>query len=314
VKKLILHQSKIYRAFGLNIRSEITLHELSETSVSGIANIDVDIVVKDLTDDWNKYVLNGETYLVKENLILFRIEDTAIFCIKDGKEIFISPSQNCQLDKLKLFLLGTCFGALLIQRGILPLHGSAIEVNGKVYAIVGNSGAGKSTLASAFIKRGYKLLSDDVIPVVINNNNDPVVNPSYPQQKLWNTSLQDFGMVAASFNPIIERENKYAVPIHSNFTQEVRPLAGIFELTTTQESRILMQRFEGIERFKVLFDHTYRNFLIELLNLMNWHFVYSAKIIQSTKIYSLMRPEVGFTAFEMVDVILNNLHEEKLIC
>ena len=56
-------------------------------------------------------------------------------------------------------------GAILMQRKILPLHGSAIAIDGKAYAIVGDSGAGKSTLASAFLKRGYQLLSDDVITV-----------------------------------------------------------------------------------------------------------------------------------------------------
>ena len=50
--------------------------------------------------------------------------------------------------------LGTCMGALLMQRKIFPFHGSAIAINGKAYAIVGDSGAGKSTLASAFLKKG----------------------------------------------------------------------------------------------------------------------------------------------------------------
>ena len=38
-------------------------------------------------------------------------------------------------DKIRLLFLGTCMGALLIQRKILPLHGSAIEIDGKAYAI-----------------------------------------------------------------------------------------------------------------------------------------------------------------------------------
>ena len=38
------------------------------------------------------------------------------------------------------YLLGTCMGTILMQRKILPLHGSAIEIEGKVYAIVGDSG------------------------------------------------------------------------------------------------------------------------------------------------------------------------------
>ena len=42
------------------------------------------------------------------------------------------------------------------EKDILPLHGSAVAINGKAYAFMGNSGAGKSTLASALINQGYE--------------------------------------------------------------------------------------------------------------------------------------------------------------
>ena len=74
-------------------------------------------------------------------------------------------------DVIRLYILGTCMGAILMQRKILPLHGSAIEIDGKAYAIVGDSGAGKSTLASAFLKQGYQLVSDDVIAVSLSQEN-----------------------------------------------------------------------------------------------------------------------------------------------
>ena len=77
-------------------------------------------------------------------------------------------------------------GALLMQRKILPLHGSAIAIDGKAYALIGDSGAGKSTLASAFLNKGYQLLSDDVIAVsLLNKKYCQLFIPSYPQQKLW---------------------------------------------------------------------------------------------------------------------------------
>ena len=83
-----------------------------------------------------------------------------------------------------------------MQRKILPLHGSAIAIEGKAYAIVGESGAGKSTLAASLLSRGYKLLSDDVIPILLSEKNIPFVVPAYPQQKLWLESLNQFEMKA----------------------------------------------------------------------------------------------------------------------
>ena len=99
-------------------------------------------------------------------------------------------------DHVRLYILGTCMGALLLQRKILPLHGSAIAINGKAYAIVGDSGAGKSTLASAFLNKGYQLLSDDVIPVSLSNEEYSYRNPCISTTKamagkfrcIWNGS------------------------------------------------------------------------------------------------------------------------------
>ena len=110
--------------------------------------------------------------------VMFNVPNIANFYIKDGKKIIVSPLDEIDEDVLRLYILGTCMGTILMQRKILPLHGSAIEIDGKVYAIVGDSGAGKSTLASAFLKQGYKLVSDDVIAVSVSEENPiPYVTP-----------------------------------------------------------------------------------------------------------------------------------------
>jgi serine kinase of HPr protein (carbohydrate metabolism regulator) len=103
-------------------------------------------------------------------------------------------------------------GALLLQRRVLPLHGSAVAVNGKAIAFVGESGAGKSTLASAFLGRDYPLLSDDVIPVRFSIDGDPHVAPAYPQQKLWQESLNGLGMDSAHFKPSFKGKRNSPFP------------------------------------------------------------------------------------------------------
>ena len=118
-----------------------------------------------------------------------------------------------KIDAIRLYVLGTCMGAILMQRKTLPLHGSVIAIDGKAYAIVGDSGAGKSTLASAFLKRGFQLLTDDVIAVSFSEEGIPFVTPSYPQQKLWSESLDHFGMESNNYQPLIDREDKFAIPV-----------------------------------------------------------------------------------------------------
>lgn len=308
-----VYEKVLYKAFGLIVASQISLSELSVVR-NLKEQIDIEIEVSNLEDMWEELVPATQKYYVGENLILFRILHTAIFCIKDGTKIIVSPMKAADESKIRLFILGTCMGALLIQRKVIPLHGSAIEIDGKAYAIIGESGAGKSTLASALIKRGYKLLSDDVIPVSFSEDNIPIVTPSYPQQKLWETSLIEFGMCKDLYEPIIERENKFVVPVQSHFSKKPLPLAGIFELDKTENKHIELRELKGIERFGILFSHTYRNFLIELLNEMEWHFSSSSKIVKQTNIFQLRRPVSVFTADRLASIIIETIKKENVTC
>jgi hypothetical protein len=49
--------------------------------------------------------------------------------------------------------------------GRTVLHGSAVSINGHGVVVIGTSGAGKSTTATALIRRGAALLSDDVVVI-----------------------------------------------------------------------------------------------------------------------------------------------------
>ena len=64
---------------------------------------------------------------------------------------------------VRLFLLGSVWGALALQRGLLPLHASAVGRGRTVHAFTGPPGAGKSTLAAALAARGYPLFTDDML-------------------------------------------------------------------------------------------------------------------------------------------------------
>ena len=66
-------------------------------------------------------------------------------------------------DEVGLFLFGSPWAALALQRGLLPLHASAVSRAGAVHAFTGGSGAGKSTLAAALGGYGLPFFTDDVL-------------------------------------------------------------------------------------------------------------------------------------------------------
>src|SRR5262249_242980 len=75
--------------------------------------------------------------------------------VRAGKEIIVDSAPASDDGEVRTFLLGTAFGLLCYQRGITPLHASAIDVADGCVAFVGESGAGKSTLVAALAQRGH---------------------------------------------------------------------------------------------------------------------------------------------------------------
>ncbi len=107
-----------------------------------------------------------------------------------GNKIVLEPAAGAEQAALRLFTLGTSFGVLCHQRGLLPLHASAVRLDGKAVVIAGNSGQGKSTLSAALRARGHALVGDDLAVV---DSRGPFILPAYPQHKLSPDVLETLG-------------------------------------------------------------------------------------------------------------------------
>lgn len=305
-------ESQSYNSFGLRIESYIPLPELPRSEAHTHLGFEkVTVTKNDLTSLWNESAESDEYFTVSGNQVLIRVPDTAIFCIRNGQSIIVSPYEGSEEDKIRLYILGTCMGVILMQKRILPLHGSAIAINGKAYAILGVSGAGKSTLASILLKEGYKLLSDDLIAITLTQDHIPMVMPAYPQQKMWQETIDQLGMSSTDFQPLFDRETKFAVPVPSLFCENPLPLAGVFELVKT-ETNAALEPIDGLVRFHTLLQHTFRSFLIERLGLMEWHFSTLAQFANRIDMHQLQRPSSGFSAHELAQLLLNTIHKEEL--
>ncbi|WHY71055.1 aldolase [Fictibacillus enclensis] len=301
--------SYFYKGFGIKFKSEIPLPELFKSD--DITNYDLSITIEDLAALWKETDANpGRFNIINGDSVLFQVPDTAIFYVKDGRKIMVSPFPNSNTDKIRLYILGSCMGAVLMQRGTIPLHGSAVVVQGGAYAIVGESGAGKSTLAAAFINKGYFLLTDDVIPVVFSALGSPVVLPTYPRQKLWQESLNQFERSPGQYQPLYGRETKYAVPVDHAFSSEELPLKGIIELKPPAEA-LQISPLNKLEKLQTLYHQTFRSLLLERMGLLEWHFRTAAKIAEQVKMYQIFRPATGFSANAMADLILATVIQEE---
>lgn len=294
----------LYRAFGHSIQSDIPLPELKLTDTA-LDDIDITIQYAELSEAWLELSRSSARAFVNtENQVMFKVPELGIFAAANGTTILVSPDTDADADKMRLYILGTCMGAILLQRKILPLHGSAIVINDKAYAFVGLSGHGKSTLASAFLQQGYQLLTDDVIAVTLDQHDVPYVSPAYPQQKLWQESLDVFGMDSNHFLPLFDRETKFAIPVSAQFAESKIPLSGVFEIMKTDCDDCEIRAVNKLERLPLLYRHTYRNLFLYYSGLTQWHFDFTARMAGSIDVYQLQRPQHKLTVHQLTDMVL----------
>ncbi|MDF2911583.1 MAG: hypothetical protein K0Q56_2464 [Sporolactobacillus laevolacticus] len=303
----------MYQAFGLTISSDILFPELCSVTLPE-QTPDVSIKFGDLQTVWADQATPNDHFVANADYVLFKIASTALFRIQDGEKIVISPFKGADEGAIRLFVLGSCLGVILLQRKLFPLHGSAVAIHGKAYAFIGASGAGKSTLASELIKMGYSLLSDDVTAITLSEQSLPVVTPSYPQQKLWKETLHAMGEESSQYVPLYDRQTKFSVPVRDCFESHPIELAGIFELRKTDQGAVRIFLPHKIDQFQLLIKHTFRNFFIPDMGLSQWHFEMVARIVKCFDLYSIERPCQGaFSAHLIATQILDQIkHTQKL--
>src|SRR5262249_2222254 len=157
------------RAYGLHIVSELEMGEFhcplthDADGPSGDVLIDVGKVPREVEAP----AVASDDYQVGAREILLTIPSVARYWAREGKRLTIAPERGADPSAVLLYLKGSALAAILHQRGIVPLHASAIEHDGHCVAFLGDSGAGKSTLASMLGRRGYRIICDDVLVVRI---------------------------------------------------------------------------------------------------------------------------------------------------
>ena len=89
---------------------------------------------------------------------------------------------------------------VLNLRGKETLHASCVLCQEGAIAFVGNGGYGKSTLASALIRTGLKLLSDDAVPIILDGER-LWTSSGIPRMGLWPRSRNLLGINVEIDNP-----------------------------------------------------------------------------------------------------------------
>jgi hypothetical protein len=172
-------------AFGLNLRGTATPPGLPG-ALPGLPELELRVVGKDELEaawsgpatpgSWRGTLRDGAELTIRwgrEGDLLFGYGDEARYLLDAAAErLLCAPAEPSALAWRRV-LLSRVLPVVAIASGYEALHAAAVRTPVGVVAVVGASGAGKSTLAAELLRRGHRLVGDDVL--VVGRSADRIV-------------------------------------------------------------------------------------------------------------------------------------------
>lgn len=273
-----------YSVFGFRVRSSFWLPELFPATEAGEPDISiVSGTIEGAPRESGVLAHDGDVLLTISNVARFKVS---------RDRIVVDAQPGTDPRNVRLFLLGSAFGILLHQRGLLPLHANAVVIDRGAVAFMGESGAGKSTLAAWFHDRGHAVLSDDVCVVRFDDQGQAQAVPGLPRLRLWRDILDFTGRPAGELDRSYAgdegSEEKFDVPLvpagaaHGQF-----PITAVCLLERGPAFSISVLTGPGAVR--AIFENTYRGSFLSATGTRQAHWEAAVRLARSTSVYRVER-------------------------
>lgn len=298
-----------YFAYNCLIKSAFQFPELIPASFDLVQTCipDVTIHFGEVPVELENPTGRGVLYQASANQFLLNLDTVARYLVLNGNEIIVQPTPDALESDRRVFLLGSCIGALLHQRGVLALHASGIGSEDGAILFTGVSGAGKSTLLGELLNRGYHMMVDDVCAVVHDENNIPTILPAYPRTRLWADAAhklsQDTSQMART-RPSLEKFERQVTDL---FWNTPAPLRRIYHLTSTNSNDLRLEPMNRFEIFNTVRHNTYRQVFLDGLEMRKPHFDLVSSVTSSITMRRVLRPNESFLLSELADLILEDM-------
>src|SRR5262249_12868301 len=246
-----------------------------------------------------------------ENEFLLNVPEVGRYLLSCGKEILVDQAPSSDPAELVGYLLGTMFGMLCHQRGITPLHASAIDFADGCVAFIGESGAGKSTLVAALEPRGHEVMADDICFLELGDKREVQAWPGVNRIRLWEDAMTALGREGRGIERVWRGWNKYFIPTHPHRNpMEARRLRRVYQLHVAPNNRSPgVNRLHGATAIEVLMQNVYRLDLAGQMGFKPAAFILCAAAACEVPVFRFSRP-MGFNALQVgIDLLEAHLRD-----
>jgi hypothetical protein len=200
------------------------------------------------------HLLDGDEFVLRE--------PGFAFYYKRGAGVTVEREGPPDPGEEELYLQGTVYAAVACLNGLMPLHASAVAVDGRVVAFTGPAGAGKSTLTAALSQLGLPLFCDDTLLVHVSDDGALTCLPGHKRMKLWPDSVELTG--SAALDEVSASYAKFYVTPSGGDVAEPLPMGALVFLEAAPAgTEAALIRVTGGEKIARLDDDHYTRALFD---------------------------------------------------
>lgn len=187
-------------------------------------------------------------------------------------------------------------------QGQLHLHGSAVAIDGRSYAFMGQSRRGKTTLAGSFALAGYPYLTEDVVALAPVADGPPHICPTRPILRLFADSAAH---LLGEAGDSVEADEKRAFDAAGRlpFAACSYPLGGIFLLGPGRAETVSVARMDDTQALAELMQHAFI-LDVEDKHRLRRHFASLAELVSHTPCYALDFPRSYYQLPRVVEQVV----------
>ncbi|KJV08598.1 serine kinase [Elstera litoralis] len=238
--------------------------------------------------------------------VLIRIPNVVGFLVQGGRALTLDHASTAETSVIETFLFSVVAGAVLHQRGMLPLHASCVMVGPVAIAMTGVSGRGKSTLAGILSLRGHAVVTDDICPVGFEGGR-ALITPGPPRVRLWPDAAGLLGLSHAELATGRPDHPKRVLVAHGTDATP-KPLGALVRLAIDKRlTAPVLQRLSGPAAITPIEELVYRARLGRRLGRRIGLFQDLARLATLVPVYQMIRPEGTVDPSLLADLIVSTV-------
>lgn len=295
-----------YSVYGLTVSSDLELPELQNESNKSTTDIKIRrSTLEAISGSGNE----PERQRIKAGPDRCRItyESIGTFLIESGERIRYDPvAAGKENEKIfRRLLENQAMTVLLLQRGLLVLHASAVSVDGDAVVFLGSQRAGKSTMTAACHQNGHSMIADDVVAIRFEGGT-PMVVPGVPQIRLVGETFEELGI-----QNTIQYQHDWGPEKRYQPIDDQASAAPIGKVYTLEENEtVSIDVMDGSTAFFQLLINTYAQGLLSDTDATTDHFEQCTSLLRTTPVRQLNRPKRYERLPEVLDILARDSKNE----